>query len=50
MIKVGSRTEVYIPKNRVASVDVEIGQHVKGGRDLIATMKVAARQLEGAAS
>jgi len=50
MIKVGSRTEVYIPKNRVASVDVEIGQHVKGGRDLIATMKVATRQLEGVAS
>lgn len=50
MIKVGSRTEVYIPKNRVESIDVEIGQHVKGGRDLIAMMKVAARQPEGAAS
>lgn len=50
MIKVGSRTEVYIPKDRVASVDVKIGQHVKGGRDLIAMMKVATRQREGVPS
>ncbi len=48
MIKVGSRTEVYIPVDRVDSVHVEVGARVKGGRDLIARMKVAAEEPEGA--
>ena len=49
MIKVGSRTEVYIPRGRVASIDVEVGQHVTGGRDLIARMRVHSREPQGAA-
>lgn len=49
MIKVGSRTEVYIPHKRVASIDVEVGQHVTGGRDLIARMRVKSREPQGVA-
>jgi phosphatidylserine decarboxylase len=44
MIKVGSRTEVYIPESRVAEISVRVGQKVKGGRDVIGRMKVASRQ------
>ena len=49
MIKVGSRTEVYIPKGRVASIDISVGQHVTGGRDLIARMRVCSREPQGVA-
>ncbi|MFO0879089.1 MAG: phosphatidylserine decarboxylase [Gemmataceae bacterium] len=35
MIKFGSRTEVLIPAERVASVAVRIGQTVRGGRDVL---------------
>lgn len=49
MIKVGSRTEVYIPGGHVASIDVAVGQHVIGGRDLIARMRVCSREPQGVA-
>ena len=48
MIKVGSRTEVYIPVDRVDFIAVEVGRSVKGGRDLVARMRVAAARPEGA--
>jgi phosphatidylserine decarboxylase len=38
MIKVGSRTEVYLPANRVASIDVALGAHVRGGEHNLARL------------
>lgn len=39
MIKFGSRTELFIPEDRVAAIDVEVGQKVKGGLDAIARIR-----------
>ena len=40
MIKVGSRTEVYLPVERVAALEVEVGMRVKGGRDLLGRLRI----------
>jgi phosphatidylserine decarboxylase len=39
MIKFGSRTEVLLPADRVAKVNVKVGQSVRGGSDLLLTVK-----------
>ena len=39
MIKFGSRTELYIPKRLLPTVKVQLGQKVRGGRDIIALVK-----------
>jgi phosphatidylserine decarboxylase len=36
MIKFGSRTELYIPRERVAALEVKIGDRVRGGLDVLA--------------
>ncbi|MAG54814.1 MAG: phosphatidylserine decarboxylase family protein [Planctomycetes bacterium] len=41
MIKVGSRTEVYVPVDRLAETTVKVGTMVKGGRDLIGRLRVS---------
>lgn len=38
MIKFGSRTELYIPKRLEPRIEVSIGQVVRGGQDVIATL------------
>ncbi|HMS16940.1 MAG TPA: phosphatidylserine decarboxylase [Planctomycetota bacterium] len=40
MIKVGSRTEVYLPKDRVVSIDVPLGTHVRGGEHTLARLRM----------
>ena len=42
MIKFGSRTEVYLPKDRVADVCVAVGQKVRGAATVVARFKEAA--------
>jgi phosphatidylserine decarboxylase len=39
MIKFGSRTELYIPTQLKPSVKVQVGQTVRGGTDVIATLE-----------
>lgn len=39
MIKFGSRTEVLIPADRVASIPVQIGQAVRGGSDVLLILR-----------
>jgi phosphatidylserine decarboxylase len=41
MIKFGSRTEVLLPADRVASVNVKVGQAVRGGSDVLLTVRAA---------
>jgi phosphatidylserine decarboxylase len=36
MIKFGSRTELYIPKDQVAEISVKLKDKVKGGKTVIA--------------
>ena len=36
MIKFGSRTELYIPKDRVAEISVKVKDKVKGGKTVVA--------------
>ncbi len=38
MIKFGSRTELYIPKSLGPTAKVQVGQKVRGGMDVIATL------------
>lgn len=38
MIKVGSRTEVYLPEDRVASLEVAVGARVRGGEHALARL------------
>jgi phosphatidylserine decarboxylase len=38
MIKFGSRTELYIPKWLEPRIEVQVGQNVRGGQDVIATL------------
>ena len=40
MIKFGSRTEVFLPVERTASVDVKVGQKLRGGFDVVARLHV----------
>lgn len=39
MIKFGSRTELYIPKDRVGSVDVNVGDAVRGTKTVLGRLK-----------
>ncbi|MFM7148824.1 MAG: phosphatidylserine decarboxylase [Gemmataceae bacterium] len=39
MIKFGSRTDVLLPANRVAEIKVRVGQAVKGGKDVLLTIR-----------
>ena len=39
MIKFGSRTEIYIPKDRVASIDVKVGDAVRGALTIVGRLK-----------
>lgn len=39
MIKVGSRTEVFLPASAVAEVRVKVGETVRGGATVLLTMK-----------
>lgn len=43
MIKFGSRTEVLLPASAVAEVRVKVGQSVRGGRDVLLTLREASR-------
>ena len=40
----GSRTEVYLPSDRVQALEVKVGDRVKGGRDALARIKVPEAQ------
>lgn len=42
MIKFGSRTELYLPKDRVADVCVTVGQKVRGASSIVARFKEVA--------
>ena len=42
MIKFGSRTELYLPKRLEVSVQVKVGQKVRGAADVLAIVKNAA--------
>ncbi len=42
MIKFGSRTEVYLPVDRVEEISVRVGDRVKGGQHVLARLKVPA--------
>lgn len=39
MIKFGSRTELYVPKDRLAGVDVRVGDNVKGALTVLGRLK-----------
>jgi phosphatidylserine decarboxylase len=39
MIKFGSRTEIFLPVDRVESLDVKVGDTVRGGLDSVARLK-----------
>lgn len=39
MIKFGSRTELYIPKRLAPEIQVQLGQKVRGGKDILAIAK-----------
>lgn len=39
MIKFGSRTEVYIPKNKIERLEVKVNDTVKGGESIIGVYK-----------
>jgi phosphatidylserine decarboxylase len=39
MIKFGSRTELYIPKARLDSLKIDLGDRVKGGETILAVLK-----------
>lgn len=39
MIKFGSRTEIYIPKDRLQEFNIKLGDKVKGGETVIARLK-----------
>jgi phosphatidylserine decarboxylase len=41
MIKFGSRTDVYIPKSRVADLKIKLGDKVKGGETVLARISAA---------
>lgn len=42
MIKFGSRTELYIPKTRLDSLQIRLGDRVKGGETVLAVLKAGA--------
>lgn len=39
MIKFGSRTEIYIPKNKIEKVNVKLNDRVKGGESILGVIK-----------
>jgi phosphatidylserine decarboxylase len=40
MIKFGSRTEVYVPVDRMGEIAVKVGDRVKGGKTALASLKL----------
>ena len=39
MIKFGSRTEVYIPKNKLERIEVKVNDKVKGAETVLGVIK-----------